>query len=521
MRLSSSGSALRQASGKAMRRRATNIIDALTISGENNHALLVLCVEFAEGDPQQYLIPVMSASGEELTEIEHRFSHAIIAYVDGLEQPTAIVDSVACGRGAPLLLSLFRPRMTARGSGRTQGFARGRLKQIDEHSLPLPKPAEFEQTNSTLLFGDQLLLKIYRQVESGVNSELEIGEFLTSKVPDCPVPRVLGGLTYRSPQDNTDAVIGLVQEFVPNQGTAWDMAVDRVGSFFDSLLSQPELTPPTLTPGSRVARADLKPDQVAWDLVGSYLASARKLGTRTAEVHVALGSRREPGSFAPEPFTTMHQQSIYQWSRALMVRTFQALRKTLKQLPEDVRADVEQIVAREAEIERNLRKVTTVRIDALRIRCHGDLHLGQVLNTGDDFVLIDFEGEPAKPLSQRGYKRCALRDVMGMMRSFNYVTESVLRGGRYRDRDIEQLRPWARYWEEQVSSEYLGGYLEVAVGKPFIPKSPAQIELLLNFYAIEKAVYEINYEMNNRPAWLAIPVAGLQSVLDMMEESNV
>jgi maltose alpha-D-glucosyltransferase/alpha-amylase len=228
---------------------------------------------------------------------------------------------------------------------------------------------------------------------------------------------------------------------------------------------------------------------------------------------LALASRKEPAAFAPEAFTTMHQQSIYQWTRALLVRTFEQLRKLVGRLPEDVAPQAAALLAKESSFEDRLKQVTQVKVSAQRIRCHGDLHLGQVLHTGDDFVIIDFEGEPARPLNERSYKRCPLRDVMGMIRSFNYATESVLRNGRYREQDIERLRPWARMWEDHVSAVYLRSYLDTTSGAPFVPDDEAQVEMLLSFYEIEKAIYEVSYELNNRPDWLPIPIAGLLGLL--------
>jgi maltose alpha-D-glucosyltransferase/alpha-amylase len=199
----------------------------------------------------------------------------------------------------------------------------------------------------------------------------------------------------------------------------------------------------------------------------------------------------------------------------VLVRNFAQLRKKLPEFSGDLQREVDGLLSREKEIERLLRRVTGTKIEASRIRCHGDLHLGQVLHTGQDFVLIDFEGEPGRPINERSYKRCPLRDVMGMVRSFGYATESVLRSGRYRDRDFEQLRRWSRAWEDFVSAQYLAGYLEVASGAPFLPKSVEHIDLLLAFYGIEKAVYEIGYELDNRPDWLPIPISGLLSILDL------
>ncbi len=500
--------------GKGVRQKGGSLDDVLVQSQRGDHALFTFTIEFAEAQPQTYLIPVALCSQGELEQVEAEQSHAIIAYLEGSEQRWAVVDSVATAVGAESILSLILSGSGAKGQGKTLGAPQPSLKAMVQVGLPHPKAAHFEQTNSTLLFGDQLLVKIYRQVEYGTNSELEIGEFLTNKVKGTSVPRVLGGLSYRAANGDDKAVIALVQEFVANQGTAWELSLDRVGSFFDAILTRTDLVCPAPYQLSRVAASAQAPSELGWDLIGSFLSLAKTLGQRTAEVHVALSSRKDRQSFAPEAFSTMHQQSIFQWTRGLLVRTFDALGRKTRQLPASVSGEVRELVKRQSEIEKLLRRVTRTKLDAQRIRCHGDLHLGQVLFTGDDFVLIDFEGEPARPLNERSYKRSPLRDVMGMNRSFNYVTESSLRSGRYRERDIELLRPWAGFWEDQVSRQYLAGYLEVARGRSFLPKTDEQIELLLSFFGIEKAVYEIGYEMNNRPDWLEIPVRGLTRILD-------
>jgi maltose alpha-D-glucosyltransferase / alpha-amylase len=493
--------------GKARRHQASSIRDVLFVKEFATHALVLLTLEFSEGDPQTYLLPVALLSRDDVADVEHRCPHALIAHVDGIgDGACALVDSVVSGKAGESLLALIRQRATARGTASTKGTAHSILKKLAASDIPPPKATEFEQTNSTLLFGDQFLLKVYRQLESGVNSELEIGEFLTRYARGAPVPKVLGALRYQEAGD--DSVIALVQEFVPNQGTAWDMTIDRVHGYFDRVLSRcspPEPGPSTPPPPN--------PELDARDVIGSYLVDAFQLGERTAQVHLALAGRREPASFAPEPFTTMHQQSIYQWARSRMTKTFSALRKQLSHLPSEVRPLVSGLLEQEKELDKVLRRIKATKIIASRIRCHGDLHLGQVLHTGDDFVIIDFEGEPARPLNERSYKRCPLRDVMGMVRSFNYATEAVLRRGQYRESDMQLLRPWARAWEGHVRQEYLRGYFETAEGASFIPNRKEHVDLLLSFYGMEKAIYEIGYEMNNRPDWLPIPIAGLQALV--------
>jgi maltose alpha-D-glucosyltransferase/alpha-amylase len=209
----------------------------------------------------------------------------------------------------------------------------------------------------------------------------------------------------------------------------------------------------------------------------------------------------------------MHQQSIYGSAIAHAARTFDLLRAQRRKLPAELVPLVDEVLAREGQLDRALVQVTQRRIDVLRIRTHGDYHLGQVLWTGDDFVIIDFEGEPGRPVSQRRFKRAALRDVAGMIRSLHYASAAALRNGKHRPEDVAMLAPWSRAWSEWLAAAFLAGYVEVAQGSRVIPKTDADLQLLLDFFLIEKCVYEIGYELDNRPEWVEIPLRGLLGLL--------
>jgi maltose alpha-D-glucosyltransferase/alpha-amylase len=253
----------------------------------------------------------------------------------------------------------------------------------------------------------------------------------------------------------------------------------------------------------------LEPPHEIVERSGQYLRHARLLGRRTAEVHAALAAGRTP-AFAPERYTMMHQQSLFQGARTRMVRTFDALAEHVGALPAEVQDDVRALLAAQPRIEEHLRRIQQRPIDAIRIRNHGDLHLGQVLFTGDDFVLIDFEGEPARPMRERRYKSTALRDLAGMLRSFGYAAESALRTGTGRAVDQSRARPWGAVWAGWISAAYLAGYLEV--GAQLLPALEAR-RVVLDFFLIDKCLYEIGYELNNRPDWLPIPVRGLRELV--------
>jgi maltose alpha-D-glucosyltransferase/alpha-amylase len=178
-------------------------------------------------------------------------------------------------------------------------------------------------------------------------------------------------------------------------------------------------------------------------------------------------------------------------------------------LPESARADGEKVLKLESRIFERFRQILDVKVTGMRIRCHGDYHLGQVLFTGKDFVIVDFEGEPARSLSERRIKRPSLRDVAGMLRSFNYAAMTKLHDDALRPEDLPQLQPWIEFWNLWVSVSFLKGYFSVAREAAFMPRSRLEISLLLDLYLLEKAVYELSYELNNRPDWVAVPIAGI------------
>jgi maltose alpha-D-glucosyltransferase/alpha-amylase len=258
--------------------------------------------------------------------------------------------------------------------------------------------------------------------------------------------------------------------------------------------------------------AERPPSNVAQELIAGYLAEAELLGRRTAEMHLALASRSDIPPFAPEPFTPHYQRSVYQSMRSLAVQALQLLRRRGKHV-----AEAEALLGSETEIHRRLREVISGKIGGARIRIHGDYHLGQVLFTGNDFMIIDFEGEPARPLSERRIKRSALRDVAGMLRSFHYAPYAVVfgqsEGSVIRPEDFAALEAASRFWQRCVGAAFLRAYLAESAGAPHLPGKRDELRILLDAYLLEKALHEIVYELNNRPNWVRIPIRGALELL--------
>jgi maltose alpha-D-glucosyltransferase/alpha-amylase len=251
------------------------------------------------------------------------------------------------------------------------------------------------------------------------------------------------------------------------------------------------------------------------------MTQARLLGRRTGEFHLALAGDREDPAFIAEAFTGLYRRSIYQSLRSNARTTFDLLRRRLPVLPEALRDEARAVLALEDSLLRQARAVIDRKIPMSRIRVHGDYHLGQVLFTGKDFVMVDLEGEPSRSLSERRYKRSPLRDVAGMIRSFEYAAAHAVRHGPMRVEDVPALLPWARLWRRWASASFLRGYFDAAGDAAYLPKGQDAFTAMLDFYLLDKAIYELRYELNNRPDWVDIPLEGIRRRFDAEAERPV
>ncbi|AKT37257.1 maltose alpha-D-glucosyltransferase [Chondromyces crocatus] len=512
---------------KARTRKLTSIVDVVPFpsEGEGSSAspffMLLVRVEFADGVPETYVLPVGFATGERAKNLVSRSRHAVITAIDvrdpgpGMETEGVLYDALLSPEFAERLLAMIQGKQVLSASrGKLVGIPFATLPDLDPEVSLKVRVSETEQTNTTLFFEDRLMLKVFRMVEEGISPDLEIGRFLTAR-GFTGTPRIAGAIELRDGRE--PAAVAMLQEYMPNQGDVWTVTMESVDRFFERVLASEEargMKPPT-PEGSLIESANAEPPQFVVDMMGTYLQRAALLGRRTAELHLALGADTNDPNFSREPFTAMHQRSLYQYAHSMLARNFAALRRRENSLPEPIREMAASLALREAEVDAQLADVFGRRVIVDRIRSHGDYHLGQVLYTGDDFVIIDFEGEPARPLSERRYKRCPLRDVAGMLRSFHYVGASALRRGRVRPEDVPALTPWVDAWVAWTSAAFLNGYLPTirAGNELLIPRTAADTELLLGFYLLEKCIYEVGYELNNRPDWLEIPLQGLAQIL--------
>ncbi len=498
----------------------------LTFPNTSAH-LLFLTVMFGEGDPEVYLIPVSVATGDKAETLMRDPRGGVVTRLTGLPGDTkAVLYPATLDRdfSDALLRAIVRRRRIRGEAGElvgshTRGF---RPAWSSVHSNLEPSPQQTDDWFTTIHYGSDFVLKLYRKLEDGINPGREVPEFLCEQTKFPAVPRALGSLEYRVHNDAamSETCLGTLSHLVPNATSGWGYTLDQLGLFFEHALAIPEQEPRLRdlnAPGLWEQNAPVP--QIIAELAGNYLDNARLLGRRTAELHGALSSRTDIPDFAPEPFTTFYRQSVYHGMLGQLNRSFEMLRSQFRGLPGKAQDDVTDLLNHEGEIRTQLLSLRDKRMSGARIRTHGDHHLSNVLFSGSDWVITNFEGDPTRPLSERRIKRSALRDVATMLRSFHYVSHAALFGdvpgivpsseGR------SQLEKWAHMWYRWVSAVFLKEYVQASAAAQYVPQQTDEFRILLAAYMIERALIEIEYELEQRPAWIRIPVHGILELLDV------
>ena len=511
--------------GRSAAARAVHLDDAIAIeSGDTPAQLLLARVESERGASATYALPVVFAAEPRANEIRRERPHAVLLELDivgrqgseGAILYDAMEDPSFC---ATLLDLIERRRRVATAVGELVALPTGALRRLrGAPGEPLrPSVVRTEQSNTSVVYGDRLVLKLYRRLTEGTNPDLELGRFLTERTSFAHVPAVGGSIELVAPR-REPITLAVLQQYVPNEGDAWTYTLDQIHQYFERALVRHEKPAEVPVPSQPLVELiDAEPPPLLLELLGGTIESMRLLGRRTGELHQALASDLEHPAFAPEPFSSLYQRSLYQSVRNLAGRVFLTLRDRLAWLPEDARGEAQAVLALEGDVLRACHGIVGRSVGGQRIRCHGDFHLGQVLHTGSDFMVIDFEGEPARSLAERRLKRSPLHDVAGMLRSFDYVVNGALfadlHGQVVRPEDVALLEPWARFWREWVSSSFLRSYLIQLDGAALLPSRREDLALLLRVLLLEKALYELGYELDHRPDWVRLPLRGILSLL--------
>jgi maltose alpha-D-glucosyltransferase/alpha-amylase len=449
-----------------------------------NAALTTVIVAYADGASETYQLPLAITSGAAADTLRAAFPNAILTSLH-----TAVVHDATVDED-------FR-----------QHLLHATAASPDAIEASPSRVASAEQSNTSLLYNEHYILKLYRRLQQGENPDVEIPRFLTSVAHFNNIPAYLGHLS------KDGATLAFLQAFAANQGDGWQWMMEELTRFYESVANCP--VPQNIGDiASFLSNASAAPEVREHGALS--LDAAALLGRRTAELHLALATPTNDPAFSAEAFTPADLTSDAMRLRAQITTALDALQQNLASVPGDIRTSAESLLGQRDKLFESAQSIATAAPESFghRTRIHGDYHLGQVLRAKHDFLIVDFEGEPARALEDRRRKQSPLRDVAGMMRSFSYAAFAALDLHKQRHPESSSaLETWATAWERAASAAFLSNYREViATDAELLPK-PEQAQAMLLAFLLEKALYELLYELNNRPTWLRIPLAGVLSLL--------
>jgi maltose alpha-D-glucosyltransferase / alpha-amylase len=501
--------------GKARPMRNARVIDwGLLRRGHQPLFLTVTDVEYADGSRERYFVPLAIATDGQADAILRESPQLALARVTGARKGLVIDAAADDGFGVALLDAIDRGAEVRTKRGGIRIHQTPAFNALRGRGLPPVRRMPAEQSNTSIAFGYRLIAKLFRRVEEGPNPEVEIGEQLTTRTAFTRVPRVGAFMEY-APTAELPGHLAVLQEFVPSQADGWSHALDELRRFFDQVDGRGQPAAALVPIRRSIDLIDVAPPDGICELAGAYIDSARVLGRRTAELHLALAQDSTSEAFSPQPFTRTDADTIASEAVGGARSGMDLLGRTLNALAPDTADTARRLIGRRDQVLEQLQKTrTTLDLTSAAIRIHGDYHLGQVLWSEGDYYIIDFEGEPARSLQVRRRKQSPLKDVAGMLRSFSYAAYAGLFARTANQPlDVERLEPWARGWQVWTSAAFLRGYFETAGEASFIPTDPVQRVSLLDLFLFDKAFYELRYELNSRPDWVRIPLTGILELL--------
>jgi len=498
-------------------------------------AIVFLQVAYAESaaKPDVYQLPLALTNGAAADAVRAKAPASILCSLATASGPAILHDAAAREDVRQALLSLIETQTSLVATPTSN--LEPRTSNLQGHpsaafttargSDPLPaRTGSAEQSNTSILYGNSMILKLFRRLQPGENPDAEIGRFLTEVAHYPRIPAFLGDIRATGSPDapqSEQTTLAMLQGLIENQGDGWQFTLDQLARYYEAVAPIPLPADPidpidTGPPPSFLDSIGADPlPAPAREYAGPSLEAAALLGRRTAELHLALATPSINAAFQPEPFTATALADSAARVRAQIALALEALKRALPSLPAEPADAATLILSRRTALLAEADAVAQIPPEqaGLRIRIHGDYHLGQVLCARGDYFILDFEGEPARPLTERRAKQSPLRDVAGMLRSFSYAAYAALDHFTQRHPNpARTLEPWALLWQHAVSTQFLAAWRttiasDAALNQLAPPPVPA--DRLLKAYLLEKALYELLYELNNRPAWVHLPLAGI------------
>lgn len=498
------------------------ILDSVEIPVEASTFELVLATVVTKGGSSDcYAVPITTALPTDV-----RSDDAVIAVLSSDGTATGSSTSLVECSSHPefwraITVSLaVRPITTRNGRelklSRTANSKLGSGEEFDNSEFTIH---DGEQSNSAVAIGEDFFLKLFRRPRVGHNPDAEVGIFLTDRTDFRNSPRVDATIDIVGPDGNR--CLALISEQVSAKADAWTYTLNHLRDYWQQLaqLKDRPDSPPQLEElcAPALDKYFAATEYIHNSLMRPLEADVIQLGQRTAELHAALSDCIDSPAFIPETLTRETFNDQIAKIRAELRLTCNLLRD-VDRSKTNLSPHPTKISQRANELLDELSLFNPEKAGVVNIRCHGDYHLGQVLRTASDFIILDFEGEPDRPFDERRQKRCALKDVAGMIRSFHYASCTASVGMLSApDSNIKNAQKWQEFWYHYARTGFLAGYIWAANGKAFFPNEESTFNQLLDLFLIEKVLYELRYEINNRPHWVKIPLAGLNAVLGLTE----
>ncbi len=475
---------------KDKRIRSVDIVELAELDGR--HSLSVLDVKI-DGDTERYFMPLSAIWGEEHVSHGSPTLWATVAKLRRGPRVGAMIDGTADHEMALRLLEgMRRDEVVDAAEGRIVFHGNDRLREIE--SVGEPRTLSAEQSNASIAFGDSVILKLYRRLREGVQPEVEVARFLTEEAGFANTPAFLGSLEHQHGNGSSTS-LGAAFRYVQNQGDAWANLVDALDRDLEDV---------------EVASEEDLDDRI----FAGPLAVGELLGQRTAELHLALATQTDDPAFAAEEIKADDVAVWVAEVKAEIDANLAALDRSLSSLDEDARAMAQRVLDGRGVLIDRLDAVERMTPSGRRIRIHGDYHLGQVLVVQNDVMIIDFEGEPRRPVVERRAKSSALRDVAGMLRSLDYAAWSALNKRTEMGGGSEAAIERVTRWRAQAVREFQDTYHATMAESAVHPDDPDFARALLDLFLVQKAVYEIGYELASRPHWVTIPLRGVLSIIE-------
>jgi maltose alpha-D-glucosyltransferase / alpha-amylase len=470
-----------------------------------------------DGEDRRYLVPLAMVGADRADDVFRQTPDAVLARVAGARKGL-IHGHVDADVGRLLLDAVASDRTFALQHGELQArrtAAFDRVRGTGSEATLTPVPSSAEQSNSSIRFGERVIMKVVRRLWPGVNPELELGRFLTEDVGFTRAPALAGMIEYRanSGEASTAAVL---HALVPHQMDGWRHALAELERYLDQAPTWNAAIPAQSSPGNPWTAVI---PESARATVGGYLKLAATLGRRTAELHLAFSGPAAGEKLGTARATRDQLDALAEQVVVEAESTLGSLASLGSETPADILTLAHNLIDRRGELIDAIRATARdVPTGLLLTRIHGDYHLGQVLLHEGDFAIVDFEGEPARSIEERRQLHSPLKDVAGMVRSFHYAAAAGVAAHRLKGaQDAAALIPWASWWQTWTTVSFLHAYHRAAAGALFLPFDPAAAGSLLTLFLLEKALYEVRYELAHRPAWLGVPLSG---VIDLLPEAT-